>query len=213
MAPKFIFIRHGEAQHNVAYHESGVKVFEDEKYRDAALTDLGIQQAQKTARNLPGLQVLDIWCSPLTRCIQTASEVFEETNAQHIYLHDNLLERLGGRHLCNERKMKHELEKLYPFLQTAYLAEIPMYWVQRENLSSLYFRMLMIVLLLANRYESISEDFYIVIVSHKDAIFALTGRELENAEALTLSLDEILTRDKNLIESNNQKKDNAPIIT
>lgn len=199
MPPTFIFVRHGEAKHNVAYHATDEKAFEDEANRDGPLTDLGLKQAQATALKLSSLKIVDIWSSPLTRCIQTSEELLEETSAQKIFLHDNLLERQGGNHVCNERKLRSELTSLYPSHETKFLAEMPAYWIERENMSSLYFRMLMFVLLLADRYSHLTEDSHILVVSHRDAIFSITGKELEKAEPLILTLAQIQEREKNLI--------------
>ena len=196
MPPKFIFVRHGEAEHNVAFHENNrdERVFLDEKYRDAPLTQKGIDQARKTGLELNNLNILDIWSSPLTRCIQTAEELFEETGAQNIYLHDNLLERLGGGHYCNERKVKKDLQSKYVGLNMNHLSEFAPLWIERENITSLYHRMLSFVLLLSTLYDRLPDSKYIGIVSHRDAIMTLTGRELQNAEPVILSLGEILER-------------------
>ena len=96
MSPRFIFLRHGEAEHNVAFHKEGASVFKEEAYRDAKLTAKGIEQAIEAAKALSSLKIEAIWSSPLTRCIQTAEEVFEEVDCDELYLHDNLLERLGN---------------------------------------------------------------------------------------------------------------------
>lgn len=196
MPPKFIFIRHGEADHNVAFRENNrdESVFLDEKYRDAPLTSKGIQEAKTTGIKLSERKILDIWSSPLTRCIQTAEEIFEETGAQDMYLHDSLLERLGGGHYCNERKSKQELKTKYNYINVKHLPEFGPLWIERENQTALFHRMLSFVLLLSSLYEKVPETLDICIVSHKDAIVTLTGKELQNAEPVILTLDEILER-------------------
>lgn len=192
MAPRFIFVRHGEATHNVAFHEEGESAFQDEKHRDAQLTEKGKEQACKLAQELASYKILELWCSPLTRCIQTAEEIFEETSCNTLYLHDNLLERQGGSHVCNERKTKSELQNLYPCWKFTYLSEFPSRWKERENQTSLYTRMLMFVLVLAHLYGNYNEDSYIVIVGHNDAISALIGKSLKNCEYSICTLQEIL---------------------
>jgi broad specificity phosphatase PhoE len=190
-------VRHGEAAHNVAFHAVGESAFEDERYRDAELTEKGIEQAKEVGQKLSSFNILAIWSSPLMRCIQTTEEIFEETSAQTIYLHDNLLERLGGNHVCNERKPKSVLEKKYKFYKLSRtiisenLSEKPVFWKERENQHSLYRRMLMLVLLLANLYNKYDETSYIVIVGHADAIGSLTGKGLENCEHLICTLEEL----------------------
>jgi probable phosphoglycerate mutase len=192
MPPKLIFVRHGEAEHNVGFHQRGEEAFLDPKYKDAALTEKGKEQARETARSLASLKILDIWSSPLTRCIETAEELFEETGAQDFYLHDNLLERLGGGHECNTRKCKKELVEKYQLLKTSYLPDFPPRWIERENEYALRQRMFMLIMLLGDIYKDYSEDSHVLVVSHADAIFSLTGKPLKNAEALTLSFKDIL---------------------
>ena len=192
MPPKFIFLRHGEAEHNVLFHKIGETAFEKEEVRDAPLTEQGIQQAKEAALKLREFKIIDIWSSPLTRCIQTATEAFEETTASHCYLHDNLLEREGGNHVCNERKNKEDIKHNYPEWDTTFLPEMPPHWKVREDWTALHYRMKSLVLLLAEVYKNISEDFHILIVSHRDAILSLTQKDLLRAEFVVFSLDELL---------------------
>ena len=193
MAPKFIFIRHGEATHNVAFHETkDVKVFEKEEYRDAPLTEKGIQQAKSAGETLSELHILDIWCSPLKRTIQTAEEIFEEVNCGTLYLHDNLIERLGGNHVCNYRQSKTELKEKYSFWDMTFLPEFAPLWVERESATSVNSRMRMLVMYLAELYKEKPETSYILLVSHNDAIWCLTGKSLPNAEYVILTLDEVI---------------------
>lgn len=194
MGPKFIFIRHGEAEHNVGFRNQGDSAFEDEKYTDAKLTEKGIQQVQESAKKLFDYKILDIWSSPLTRCIQTTDEVFEEINVGNLYLHDNLLERQGGNHVCNHRKTKTELQKEHPHYNFQFLSETPVFWKERENYTSLHTRMTSFVLMLNHLYKDQDENSYVLISSHNDAISALSGKDLKNAEFVILTLDEILSR-------------------
>lgn len=194
MPPKFIFVRHGEADHNVAFHSVGNSAFEDTNYKDALLTEKGKEQAKNVAKELSSYNILELWCSPLTRCIQTAEEIFEETSCGKLYLHDNLLERQGGNHVCNERKTKSELKALYKCWDFNFIAEKPVYWNERENQTSLYTRMLMFVLLLANLYAKYDETNYIVIVGHNNAIASLIGVSLENCEYKVYSIEELLKK-------------------
>jgi hypothetical protein len=39
--PKIIFVRHGQAAHNVAFESLGSKAYEDPRYRDSKLTQTG----------------------------------------------------------------------------------------------------------------------------------------------------------------------------
>jgi broad specificity phosphatase PhoE len=191
MPPKFVFLRHGEAEHNVAFHAEGVSAFSDPKYADARLTEKGILQAREVGKKLSSLNFVDIWSSPLTRCIQTSLEIFEEIDAQEINLHDNLLERQDYREKCNSRKIKPELLKEFGICKMGSLPDFPPTWIKPENNYAMHQRMYMMVMLLANMYEEENENSHILIVSHAQAIAELTGHSLKNAEYVVLSLNEI----------------------
>ncbi len=200
MPPKFLFVRHGEATHNVAFNlAKDQSVFLDKQYEDAPLTEEGVKQAQTTGKALFQYKLLDIWCSPLTRAIQTAEEIFEEANTNQIYLHDNLLERLGGGHICNNRKSKESIVKDHLMWNVNFLPESPPSWVHRESTSAVRARMLMLIFYLAELYKTYGEEYHLVIVSHNDAIACLTGKSLKNAEFVVLSLEEIINPKKDEI--------------
>ena len=192
MAPTFIFIRHGEAKHNVAFHTIGAGAFTKEEFRDAPLTETGKEQVRTLASKLMDYKILDIWTSPLTRAIQTAEELFEELDCGEIILHDNLLELLGGGNVCNERKPAYELKNNFGHWTTKYLADLPVRWVLFENAYSVQQRMLMFVMLMAEIYKEESSDRHLIIVSHAQAIAALTGESLKNGECKFMTIDEIM---------------------
>lgn len=192
MPVKFIFLRHGEATHNVAFHVEGPSVFSKDEHKDAPLTQKGIGQAMEAGTALTSLKILDIWSSPLSRCIQTAEEVFEEINVSSLYLHDNLLERQGGGTPCNERKSKSQIKRDYPIWDVKHLPDLPAAWITCEDSYMLRERMYMFVLFLADLYKDASDSSHVLLVSHSDAIAALTGKVLKNAEYVVLTLAEIL---------------------
>jgi broad specificity phosphatase PhoE len=191
MPPKFIFIRHGEAEHNVAFHAVGDSAFTDEAHRDAPLTQKGIQQCQELAQALMPYKILDIWCSPLRRCKQTAEELFEELTINKIYLHDNLLERQGGGFVCNERKSKDELQEEGYLFDTGFLPDTPAVWKTRESSTVLIQRTKMLILQLADMYTNVDESYHIGIVGHGDALGFLLNRPFKNAEFVVLGIDEL----------------------
>ena len=192
MPPKFIFLRHGEAEHNVGYYTEGVSAFSNELYRDAKLTAKGIEQAKQVAKDLRKFKIRDIWTSPLTRTIQTAEECFEELDFNCITMHDALLECLGGNHICNERKSQKELSEKYHYWNTDLIADAPQHYIRRESLSNVRQRVLMLVLYLNELYKSLSDEYHILLVTHKDVIYSITGKEMKNCEYVITTLDEIL---------------------
>ena len=194
MAPKFIFMRHGEAEHNVAFHEVGQSAFTDPKYQDAVLTKKGIEQAREAANRLLEYKILDLWSSPLTRALQTSEELFEELNINTMYIHDNLLERQGGGHICNRRATKRVLEKKFFSFNTMFLPDFPPDWIDRESETALVQRLRMFIFQLSDLYKDISEEKHILIVGHGDALGALTGKPFQNAEFVVMTLEELPRR-------------------
>jgi broad specificity phosphatase PhoE len=191
--PKFLFVRHGEAMHNVGYHAEGASAYSNPSYEDANLTSKGLEQAKAMANTLfeHNVKVLDIWSSPLTRCIQTAEEIFEETGAQNIYLHDALLERQGENHVCNYRKSLEVLKGKYEYLNLDFLPSRPFFYEEREPWSAVKYRMYGLILMLAQMYAKNSSESCIVLSTHHDAIYALIGKSLRNCEYVVMSLEEI----------------------
>jgi len=190
MPPKFIFIRHGEAEHNVAFHKLGDSVFKDEQYRDAPLTQNGIQQVQELAKKLQDYKIMDAWCSPLKRCRQTADELFEELTINRIYLHDCLLERQGGGYVCNERDSKQKIQEDC-FFDLSFLPDTPSHWKEREPTTVVLQRIKMLILQLADLYKEFDESYHILIVGHGDALGSLLDKLLKNAEFVVMGVDEV----------------------
>lgn len=191
MPPTFTFIRHGEALHNVAFHLEGPSAFKDETNRDAKLTIKGVEQAMDAAKKLSSLKIQAIWSSPLTRCMQTAEEIFEGVDCNELHVHDNLLERLGNGNLMNERSTKAELKKNFSIWNMDTLPDRPPFWEKYETDYALRQRMFMFIMLLTDIYSGCNEDTHVVIVGHSDAIETLTGKHLKNAEYVSLTLKDI----------------------
>jgi broad specificity phosphatase PhoE len=180
----FVFLRHGEAQHNVAQREVGDIAYEDSQWRDAHLSPRGHQQALAVGEEIAarfGPQFQAIWSSPLSRCIQTALDVQQSIQAPHRVLHDSLLECLGGGHVCNDRMEKVDIVIQYPGWQSHFLPNLPPQWGSvRENVESVRMRMKSVLSHLEERYAGTTRP--ILIVSHHDAIQALFGVSLRNGE-------------------------------
>jgi broad specificity phosphatase PhoE len=110
----FFFIRHGEAEHNVAARIHGEAAYMDPAYRDAALTDLGHAQVEGTRLVLNQHYPHDvIYCSPLKRCIQTLHGVLPDAAGRMVHLDDHLMEPQGS-HICNKRASREEVAVSVP---------------------------------------------------------------------------------------------------
>ena len=195
MPIKFVFIRHAEAEHNVAFHESNndPTIFLKRELRDSKLTEKGKAQAIHLAKELnteyPNVEA--IWSSSLQRCIQTADEIFEELNVNQYYIHDNLIERQTPGYEFNYRTEREQLKKLYGHINMDYIPEIPALWLgsKPENNNVLRSRMYMIMMLLLDLYKETNS--VLIIVGHKEAILTLTGKSLNNAEYFEMTEEEV----------------------
>jgi hypothetical protein len=119
-------------------------------------------------------------------------ELFEETDAQHVYPHDNLLEQHIMGHVCNIRKPKKELDFNYiGLIKSKFLPEYPPMWMETESSTAVYYRMLAAILMINQIYKE-HDDVTIAIVGHKNAIGCLTRKPLDNCGFVAMTLDEIL---------------------
>lgn len=194
MVNQFIFVRHGQAEHNEAFHATGgnFDVFKDLAYTDAALTEKGSKEASQLAEKLSGLYpngVAALWTSPLSRCIDTANKLINELNIHDVYAHDALMETQKFDHTCNFRLSKEKLFYKYPLINMDYLPDIPAVWTKSENNYSTRSRMIMIVQLLRNTYKN--TNLPIIVVSHAMSLFQLLGKKISNCEYVVLTDEEI----------------------
>lgn len=192
MTLKFVFVRHAEALHNKEFHDSNndKAVFMKKELKDAPLTEKGLEQARELAVKLSEKykDSVELWSSPLSRCIQTANEIFEELDVEDYYVHDNLIERQSV-YYFNNRIEKSKLKEQHPHINMNFLSDLPSYWANFENDYSLRSRMHMLMLLFLNLYKD--ENKTVIIVGHQDAIQTLTSKSLKNAEYFEMSEEEI----------------------
>jgi broad specificity phosphatase PhoE len=196
MPNTLIFLRHGQAEHNVAAEKMGDIAYFKEDYRDAPLTALGREQilaaAKEIAKAYPKIDL--IYSSPLTRTIQTARCVAEIIPGAPITVTDQLIERMGGGHVCNCRKKKSEIKMFNPDLNFAsYMSEEhyrsqPYYVMAKaENDAELRNRLHHF-----DRYDlSKHKGKTILIVTHHEVLNAAFGKSLKNGEFLVKTSDEI----------------------
>ena len=101
------FVRHGQADHNVAAEKYGEYAYWDQLYTNAKLTDKGIMQSNNLNSffniNNPDL----VFSSSLKRCLETLDYALINYN-EDIHVDDRILERCGE-HPCNKRGSKNEI--------------------------------------------------------------------------------------------------------
>lgn len=183
---RFVFIRHGEATHNVAQTQVGDSAYMDPAYEDAPLTENGKTQCRAAGVFLGALYPFSTACytSPLTRCIQTAKEI--RANAPFVAFHtsDALIECQGGGHICNRRKTKQEIERIFPGLETSGVGPtVPSETQVRETFEEVKARVVPYLKSILATYSS--GDY--LIVTHHDVLYSLLGTSVPNAGYVELS--------------------------
>lgn len=98
----------------------------------------------------------------------------------HVSVHDNLLEMLGRGHVCNQRATRDEIASAWPQFDTAALPDSGPVWSGAEPPSSVKTRMHMVVQYLQHKYAG--ARLPVIVVSHHDALFELTGKSLSNGQ-------------------------------
>jgi broad specificity phosphatase PhoE len=187
MPPLFFFVRHGQAEHNTAAERMGDAAYEDFHYRDARLTELGHFQAETAGKTIAPFQnrrIVHIYCSPLTRCIQTAEGILKGgIKASSYILHDMLLERLLKNHICNARKSPVEIHSEFPLWDTSYLPLFPpLFSTSSETYDSTALRMNAFFEYLQKKYKD--THTLVIIVSHHDSLETLLHLKLANGEVV-----------------------------
>lgn len=196
MVAKFIFMRHGEAEHNVAFKTDGEAAYKNPAFRDAKLTNDGVNQCNETGETLSRGDIAKfdaVYTSPLTRCIQTALLVRQWIEYENFNAADELIERRGGGHLSNARRTRTEIDTEFSphGLNCSLLAEEDEDWDIREPMTFVESRLIIFLRELVGLYEA-SEEANILVVSHHDVLYTLLlGTSLDNAETFVLDLDEL----------------------
>lgn len=100
----FIFMRHGEATHNVAAWTDGEAAYQDPAHADAELTAIGEGQCMGAGERLKELGPFNaVYCSPSRRCRSSLLAAIPEAAAWPVNLDDRLMEPQGF-HICNRRR-------------------------------------------------------------------------------------------------------------
>lgn len=188
MPPLFVFIRHGEALHNIANRKLGPIAYTLKENEDAPLSELGHAQTVQAGLELLevfGNRIVDVYSSPLTRCIQTAENASARLHTFSKVLDDLLIERLGGGHVCNHRKSFHDIHELFPHWNTQHIEDPPPILLDREPLSNVEGRMKEMWNWLQESYKT--SDRGVLVVSHEEALKSLWQKNFKNGEFLVVS--------------------------
>lgn len=172
------FIRHAQSEFNAVFTPGG----SDPLIFDAPLSSLGQQQAIGARTNIGELDIKKIIVSPLTRTLQTATLIFE--NSYPVSINAAVREQLS--HSCDMGISPNRLAKNYPHLDFGHLDDVWWHDGERNHLGySTESREL-----LEQRADKFA-DFLIssntvstAIVTHGNFIHATTGIQPENCEII-----------------------------
>ena len=116
-------IRHGEALHNELYKIKGSQVFYNKDYIDTVLTPKGETQSLDLGKYWLNKNEIElVIVSPLKRTLQTAYNIFKDTDIPIISL-EFTREYPMGLHTCNKRSNLEELKILYPTIDFSNMLE------------------------------------------------------------------------------------------
>ena len=171
-------IRHAQSEFNAAFEPTAP----DPMIFDAPLSPLGRTQAVKAREHIKALDIASLIVSPMTRTLQTATLIFEDTYPITI----NAIIREQLTHSCDMGTPPHHLAKNYPHLDFAHLDDIWWHDGEKNHLGySIESRELLeqraqqfIEFLTANNTCSTA------IVTHGNFIHATTGIQPENCEII-----------------------------
>lgn len=183
-------IRHAQSRHNARVLEVPEENMArmDPALRDAPLTELGFQQAQRLAEELTALREIElVVTSPLTRAIQTTLAAFGNHPAPRIVEH---LHREHQDSFCDIGRSPAELKAEFPMLHFDHLDD-PWWQVApehegpylRETMASLEIRVATFSNWLAARPEQT-----IAVVGHGTFLRTLTRNAFANAERLVVRM-------------------------
>eukprot|EP00053_Salpingoeca_punica_P020167 m.209698 g.209698 ORF g.209698 m.209698 type:complete len:1495 (+) comp17810_c0_seq4:74-4558(+) len=115
-----LFVRHGEGEHNArikALQDQGASAEEveamhkREEMLDARLTAEGLQQALHCREKVASFQPELVYCSPMTRALQTCEAAIEA--GRSVTVLETLREQMGV-HMCDQRRSVTELKREFP---------------------------------------------------------------------------------------------------
>jgi broad specificity phosphatase PhoE len=176
-------IRHGQSEFNAA-HKDGEK---DPLIFDAPLTDKGRRQAADIRAIVAALNIRHVITSPLTRAIQTAAIVFEDTAPISVAAgpHEQLV------HSCDVGRQPDDLREDFPSLFFDHLQDN--WWHQGpKNEDGVPVEPEETFLRRISAFSGSLAEIKtrpVAIVGHGNAFKALTGQMMDNCEIVRFQPD------------------------
>ena len=171
----FYFVRHGKAD----YSERDRKIYQGFGVNLAPLSEIGIQQIQKTSKDdrLQGADI--ILSSPYTRALQSAAILSKELNVP-IAVETDLYERLANKdYVYEDNETAEKAYREYEFLQGKYPDDREKMWEEAETIKQR-------VLNVLKKYSNHSK---VIVACHGMMIQATTGSDHpQNGQIVELDL-------------------------
>ena len=163
MIKNLYLIRHGHSLHNELFHKIGVEAFRLPDCIDSPLTNEGHLQSIELGQSWTKKREIElVLVSPLTRTLETAMNIFGDTDIPMIS-EEFLREYPIGEDTCNKRSSLTLLKNKYPRVDFNLKTDQDTLWTQdyRESIDELEQRLDEMVKYLQNRKEK-----NIAIVGH-----------------------------------------------
>ena len=163
MIKNLYLIRHGHSLHNELFHKIGVKAFRTPETIDSPLTNEGHLQSIELGQSWTKKREIElVLVSPLTRTLETAMNIFGDTDIPMIS-DEFLREYPIGEDTCNKRSSLTLLKNKYPRVDFNLKTDQDTLWTKdyRETIVELEQRLDEMVKYLQNRKEK-----NIAIVGH-----------------------------------------------
>ena len=163
MSKNLYLIRHGHSLHNELFHKIGLQAFRIPITIDSPLTNEGHLQSIELGQSWTKKNEIDlVLVSPLTRTLETAMNIFGDTDIPMIS-EEFLREYPIGEDTCNQRSSLTHLKNKYPKVDFHLTTDGDTLWSSdyRETIDELEQRLDQMVKYLQNRKEK-----NIAIVGH-----------------------------------------------
>lgn len=163
MIKNLYLIRHGHSLHNELFHKIGVEAFRIPLTIDSPLTNIGHLQSIELGQSWQKKREIElVLVSPLTRTLETAMNIFGDTDIPMIS-QEFLREYPIGEDTCNKRSSLTHLKNKYPKVDFHLETDLDTLWKSdyRETIDELEQRLDEMIKYLQKRKEK-----NIAIVGH-----------------------------------------------
>ena len=175
---KLFCIRHGTALHNDLYWYIGTRAFTE--FKDTKLTEKGHKESISLGKTWSKIKDIElVLVSPLTRTLQTATNIFKDRNLRMIAI-DELMEHPQCSEICNQRLDKKILIDQYPHVDFSKISDNHLlFWNDECNDDKELERLKKRIVDFKNIVKTFDEN-NIAIVSHSSYLGQMMFNKIED---------------------------------